>query len=89
MSELNLPAADTVVKTAKTYARDLAERTLATGVVAAGGVAIAAGPADMFHASFWETMAAAGIAAAGTVVKGMLARAFGGVKNSASLARGV
>lgn len=88
MSEINLPNVDTVVKTASTYGRDLAERTLATAVVAAGGVAIAAGPADMFHASFWETMAAAGIAAAGTLLKGMLARAFG-VKNSASLAKGV
>lgn len=84
----SLPAADTVVKTATTYARDLAERTLATAVVAAGGVAVAAGPADMFHASFWETMAAAGIAAGGTVLKGMIARAFG-TKHSASLARGV
>ncbi|MFE6426730.1 hypothetical protein ACFVOB_14825 [Streptomyces rochei] len=88
MSELNLPAADTVVKTATTYGRDLAERTLATAVVAAGGVAVAAGPADMFNASFWETMAAAGIAAAGSLIKGMLARAFG-TKNSASLAKGV
>ncbi|MFJ1964909.1 hypothetical protein [Streptomyces massasporeus] len=88
MSELNLPAAETVVKTAKTYARDLAERTLATAVVAAGGIAVAAGPADMFRASFWETMAAAGIAAGGTLIKGMLARAFG-TKNSASLAKGV
>ncbi|MFF7313334.1 hypothetical protein [Streptomyces sp. NPDC008137] len=88
MSELNLPNAETVVKTAKTYARDLAERTMATFVVTAGGVAVAAGPADMFRASFWETMAAAGVAAAGTVLKGMLARAFG-TKNSASLARGV
>jgi hypothetical protein len=42
----------------------------------------------MFRASFWETMAAAGVAAAGTVLKGMVARAFG-TKNSASLARGV
>ena len=88
MSEINLPDVDTVVKTGATYARDLAERTLATAVVAAGGVAVAAGPADMFHASFWQTMGAAGIAAAGTLLKGMLARAFGG-KNSASLAKGV
>ncbi|MFJ6578361.1 hypothetical protein ACIQMY_20620 [Streptomyces sp. NPDC091368] len=85
---IDLPGAETVIKTAKTYARDLAERTLATAVVAAGGVAIAAGPADMFHASFWETVAAAGIASAGTLLKGMLARAFG-AKNSASLAKGV
>ncbi|MFJ9754981.1 hypothetical protein [Streptomyces sp. NPDC101149] len=86
--QLHLPDVDTVVKTAKTYARDLAERTLATAVVAAGGVAVAAGPADMFHASFWETMAAAGIAAGGTVIKSLVARAFG-AKNSASLVKGV
>lgn len=87
-SEINLPDVDTVVKTAASYARDLAERTAATFVVAAGGVATAAGPADMFHASFWQTMGAAGIAAAGSLLKGMLARAFG-TKNSASLAKGV
>lgn len=89
MSEINFPGdVDTVLKTAKTYARDLAERTLATAVVAAGGVAVAAGPADMFHATFWQTLAVAGIAAGGTVLKGMLARAFGS-RNSASLAKGV
>lgn len=88
MSEINLPDVDTVVKTSATYARDLAERTLATAVVAAAGVAIAAGPGDMFSASFWETAAAAGIAAGGTLLKGMVARAFG-AKNSASLAKGV
>jgi hypothetical protein len=88
-NDFTLPAdVDTVVKTAGTYARDLAERTVATFVVAASGVGIAAGPADMFHASFWQTMGAAGITAAGTLLKGMLARAFGS-KNSASLAKGV
>ncbi|MEU9215382.1 hypothetical protein AB0D47_02435 [Streptomyces sp. NPDC048376] len=87
MPELHFDG-ETVVKTAVSYGRDLAERTLSTAVVAAGGVAVAAGPADMFHASFWETMAAAGIAAAGSLLKGMLARAFG-TKNSASLAKGV
>ncbi|MFJ7998928.1 hypothetical protein ACIQ7D_17530 [Streptomyces sp. NPDC096310] len=88
MSQLHIPGADTVIKTTATYARDLAERTLATFVVSAGGVAVAAGPADMFHASFWQTMAAAGLAAAGSLLKGMAARAFG-TKNSASAAPGV
>ena len=88
MTDINLPGADTVLKTAGAYAKDLAERVLSTAVVAAAGVGIAAGPADMFHASFWETMGAAGIAAAGSLVKGMLARAFGS-KNSASLVKGV
>ncbi|MEU8728774.1 hypothetical protein AB0C68_05260 [Streptomyces tendae] len=88
MADINLPSTETVVKTATSYGRDLAERTLSTAVVAAGGVAVAAGPADMFHATFWQTMAAAGIAAAGSLLKGMLARAFG-TRNSASLAKGV
>ncbi|MFJ8027468.1 hypothetical protein [Streptomyces sp. NPDC096311] len=88
MSEINLPNVNTVVKTAATYGRDLAERTLSTFVVAASGVGVAAGPADMFHASFWQTMGAAGVAAGGSLLKGMLARAFG-TKNSASLAKGV
>ncbi|WP_406157795.1 hypothetical protein [Streptomyces canus] len=80
--------AETVIKTARSYGKDLTERTLATFVVAASGVGVAAGPADMFHATFWQTMGAAGIAAAGSLLKGMLARAFG-TKNSASLAKGV
>lgn len=87
MSDLDLPDADTVVKTAATYAKDLAERVVATFVVTAAGVAVAAGPGDMFSASFWETVAAAGIAAAGSLLKGMVARAFGS-KNSASLVKG-
>ncbi|MFH8797045.1 hypothetical protein [Streptomyces sp. NPDC017941] len=90
MSSFPLPDAETVVKTSTTFARDLAERTLATFVVAAGGVAVAAGPADMFNASFWETMATAGVAAAGSLLKGVIARARAfGSKNSASLAKGV
>jgi hypothetical protein len=89
MSDFTLPGdAETVVKTAAAYGKDLAERTIATFVVAASGVGIAAGPADMFHASFWQTVGAAGIAAAGSLLKGMLARAFG-AKNSASLVKGV
>lgn len=82
----SFPAPDAAVRTAKTYARDLAERTLATAVVAAGGVAVAAGPADMFSASFWQTMAVAGMAAAGTLLKGLFARKVGD-PNSASLTK--
>lgn len=89
MPGISLPGdAQTVVKTAAVYGKDLVERVLSTAVVAACGVGVAAGPADMFHASFWETMGAAGIAAAASLVKGMLARAFG-TKNSASLVKGV
>lgn len=87
----NLPTSgdvQTVVKTAATFARDLVERVLATFIVAAAGVALAAGPGDMFSASFWETVAAAGIAAAGSLLKGLIARFVGG-RNSASTAPGV
>lgn len=81
---VNLPDPSAVAKTAGTYARDLTERVLATFVVAAAGVALAAGPADMFRASFWESVAAGGLAAAGSLLKGLAARVFGD-KNSASL----
>lgn len=87
----NLPTSgdvQTVVKTAATYAKDLAERVVATFVVAAAGVAVAAGPGDMFNASFWEIVGAAGIAAAGSLLKGVIAR-FVGARNSASAASGV
>ncbi|MFZ4150533.1 hypothetical protein [Streptomyces pseudogriseolus] len=79
---------DTVVQTGTTYARDLAERIIWTFLTAAGAVALAAGPGDMFSASFWETVGAAGIAAVGSLVKGLVAR-FVGAKNSASTAPGV
>lgn len=75
-------------KTVKTYAKDLAERVIWTFLVAAGGVALAAGPADMFHASLWQTAGTAGIAAAGSLLKGVLARAIGD-RNSASTVSGV
>ncbi|MET9142461.1 holin [Streptomyces sp. NPDC004042] len=88
MDEIRLPAADTVVQTAATYGRDLAERTVATFVGAACAVGVAAGPADMFHATFWETMGAAGLAAVFSLLKGLAARAVG-QKNSASSAPGV
>ncbi|MFD8088600.1 hypothetical protein [Streptomyces malaysiensis] len=87
----NLPTAgdvETVVKTAATYTRDLAERTVWTFLTASAGVALASGPADMFHLSFWEGASAAGIAAAGSLLKGIIAR-FVGAKNSASTAPGV
>ncbi|MFG2722723.1 hypothetical protein ACGFW5_31155 [Streptomyces sp. NPDC048416] len=85
---MSIPSINGLVKTGETYAKDVTERVLATFVGAACGIGVAAGPADMFHASFWETMGAAGIAAAASLVKGMLARAIGD-KNSASTAPGV
>jgi len=87
----NLPSrgdVETVVRTGATYARDLVERVLATFVVAFAGVAIAAGPGDMFSATFWETAAAAGVAAVGSLLKGLIAK-FIGARNSASTAPGV
>jgi hypothetical protein len=88
MSELHLPAAETVVKTARTYAVDLIERIIWTFLGAAGAVALAAGPADMLSVSFWEGVGTAGLAAVVTLVKGLLARLIG-PKNSASTAPSV
>ncbi|MER7738900.1 hypothetical protein ABTX34_11335 [Streptomyces sp. NPDC096538] len=88
MSEINLPSSDTVVKTARTYVVDLIERIIWTFLGAAGAVALAAGPADMLSASFWESVGVAGLAAVVTLVKGVLARVVGS-KNSASSAPSV
>ncbi|MFE9382395.1 hypothetical protein ACFYMO_04025 [Streptomyces sp. NPDC007025] len=77
----------TLLKTARTYLVDLVERVLATFVVAAAGVAFAAGPADMFSASFWETVAAAGIAAAASLVKGLLAKGIGSPQSASTAPR--
>ena len=88
MADLNLPAAQTVVKTARTYAVDLIERVVWTFLGAAGAVALAGGPADMLHVSFWEGAGTAGLAAAVTLLKGIAARIVG-QKNSASTAPGV
>lgn len=88
MSDFTLPGADTVVKTATTYARDLAERVVWTFLGASGAVALAAGPADMFHASLWEGAGTAGLAATFALLKGLAAR-LKGAKNSASTVSGV
>jgi hypothetical protein len=88
MSQIHLPDAETVVKTAGTYARDLAERTIWSFLGGATAVSVAAGPADMFHASFWQAVGAGGLAAAFALLKGVAARAVGH-KNSASTAPSV
>ncbi|MFD9570000.1 hypothetical protein ACFWBI_09160 [Streptomyces sp. NPDC059982] len=82
------PSSEAIIKTGKTYARDLTERVLWTGAVAVGGVLVASGPADMLHGSFWQSVGTAGLIAAGTLVKGLAARLVGD-KNSASTATGV
>jgi divalent metal cation (Fe/Co/Zn/Cd) transporter len=79
---------ETVVKTGTTYAKDLLERIVWTFLFAAGSVAVLAGPGDLFSASFWETTLAAGVAAVGSLVKGLVAR-YLGTKNSASTVKGV
>ena len=85
MSQLNLPNAETVVKTAQTYAKDLAERTIWSFLGGATAVSVAAGPADMLNASFWQAVGAGGLAAAFALLKGVAARVVG-QKNSASTA---
>lgn len=71
-----------------TYLKDLAERTVWTFLEAGAAVAFAAGPAGLLSASMWQTAAAAGLAAAGTLLKGLAAR-YVGSANSASTVRGV
>ena len=88
MSSSSLPNANTVVKTARTYAVDLTERVIWTFLGASGAVALAGGPADMLHVSFWQGAGTAGIAAVVSLVKGIGARVIG-AKNSASTASGV
>lgn len=77
-----------ILKDGKTYAIDLAERVLTTFVVATGGVLVTATAGNVGTVTFWQAVAAGGVGAAGSLVKGILARAFGS-KDSASLASGV
>lgn len=77
---------DAIVKDARTYAVDLVERVAATFVVATGGVLVTADAGNVGHLSFWQSVAAGGVAAAGSLIKGILARAVGD-KNSASLTK--
>ncbi|KOG73559.1 hypothetical protein ADK77_08520 [Streptomyces antibioticus] len=85
---IHLPGAETVVKTASTYARDLIERVIWTFLGTTAAVALAGGPADMLSVSFWQGAGTAGLAAVATLVKGLAARLIG-PKNSASTAPGV
>ncbi|MET9470156.1 hypothetical protein ABZY44_36265 [Streptomyces sp. NPDC006544] len=84
MSDL-FPNADTVVKTAATYGRDLVERVLSTFLQAFVGALVISSPLDV---SMWQTAAMAGVAAGVSLVKGLVAR-WRDVTNSASLAKGV
>ncbi len=78
-------SSQTVVKTARTYARDLLERTLATFLQAFIGGIVVTQPLD---ASMWYAAGAGGVGAVLALLKGLLARARD-VTNSASLAKGV
>jgi hypothetical protein len=88
MSSTSLPNAQTVVKTASVYARDLAERVIWTFLGGTTAVVVAAGPADMFHASFWQAAGTGGVAAVVSLAKGLAAR-WVSLRNSASTASGV
>ncbi|MFG7940948.1 hypothetical protein [Streptomyces cacaoi] len=76
-----------LLKTGKNYALDLVERVLATFLVAAAGIAVAAGPADMFSASFWQTVGAAGIAAVASLIKGVIAKTVGDPQSASAAPR--
>lgn len=83
-----LPDVQTVVTTASAYGRDLAERVVWSFLGGSAAVVIASGPADMFHASFWQAVGTGGVAAVISLVKGFAARGIGR-RNTASTAPGV
>ena len=85
MTDPLLPTTQTVVKGAATYARDLAERVLATFLQAFVGGLVLTQPFDL---GMWQAAGVAGVAAAASLLKGLAAR-WRDVTNSASLARGV
>ena len=85
MTDFPLPSTQTVIKTAKSYGRDLAERVTATFVEGFVGGIVLSTPFDL---GMWHAAALGGVAAATSLVKGLAAR-WRDVTNSASLARGV
>jgi hypothetical protein len=85
MPDFPLPSTQTVIKGAKTYARDLAERVVATFLQAFVGGIVLTQPLNL---AMWQSAAVGGVAAAGALVKGLIAR-WRDVTNSASLAKGV
>ncbi|MFI9012570.1 hypothetical protein ACIGZI_00890 [Streptomyces griseus] len=85
MADPLLPTTETVIKGAKTYARDLAERVVSTFLQAFVGGLVLTQPFDI---GMWQAAGVAGVAAAGALVKGIIAR-WRDVTNSASLAKGV
>ncbi|MFJ4515185.1 hypothetical protein [Streptomyces sp. NPDC088816] len=77
--------AQTVVKSAGTYGRDLLERVLSTFLQAAIGGLVITQPLD---GSMWYAAGAGGVGAVLALGKGLVARCRD-VTNSASLAKGV
>ncbi|MEU3620591.1 hypothetical protein ABZ725_51405 [Streptomyces sp. NPDC006872] len=85
MSEINFPDAQTVVKTAGAYGRDLLERVLTTFLQSfIGGIVVT----QPLNGSMWYAAGAGGVGAALALGKGLFAR-LRGITNSASLAKGV
>ncbi len=82
---INLPDTEAIVKTGTTYARDLAERVVVTFLQAFIGALVLTTPFDL---GMWQSAAMGGVAAALSLVKGLVARVRS-VTNSASLAKGV
>ncbi|MFD7705727.1 hypothetical protein [Streptomyces sp. NPDC059786] len=85
MSDLNIPDAQTVVKTAKTYGRDLLERVLSTFLQSFIAGVVITQPLD---GSMWYAALTGGIGAALALLKGLVAR-WRDLTNSASFAKGV
>ncbi|MGW6458037.1 hypothetical protein ACWF94_19345 [Streptomyces sp. NPDC055078] len=81
----SLPGADTVVKTAATYAKDLTERVVTAFLEGFLAGVVITQPLD---GSMWYTALTGGITASVSLVKGLAAR-LRAERNSASLARGV
>ncbi|MGC4925520.1 hypothetical protein [Streptomyces sp. DT117] len=85
MTDFPLPDTQTVVKGAAAYGRDLLERVVSTFLQAFVGGIVFTAPFDI---SMWQAAAVGGVAAAASLVKGVVAR-WRDVTNSASLAKGV
>lgn len=79
----NLPPVHVLGTTAAIYARDLAERVVSTFLQAFIGAIVFTSPFDLH---MWQAAAVAGVAAAGSLVKGLVARVRGD-KNSASFVK--
>lgn len=76
---------ETVLKSGKTYARDLTERVLSTGLQAGIAGIVVTQP---LNGSMWYAAGAGGVGAVLALLKGWAAR-WRDVTNSASLAKGV